>query len=114
MQTFEKYKLEFAYFPLFLLQALRLGVRSRIKMMRFERSIVGRVLLMKHKFTGEQYALKELNAVADQQARRTAGNELRIAQRHASGTQHLVGLLNAFFIDGKICGFQCMTSTKSL
>ena len=67
------------------------------------RGAFGRVLLMKHKFTGEQYALKELNAVADQQARRTAGNELRIAQRHASGTQHLVGLLNAFFIDGKIC-----------
>lgn len=67
------------------------------------RGASGRVVLMKHKATGEQYALKELAALADSDARRQAQNELRIAQRHASATDHLVGLIDAYFVDDKIC-----------
>ena len=67
------------------------------------RGASGRVMLMRHKATGEQYALKELAAVADQDARHQAANELKIAQKHASNTDHLVSLIDAFFVNGQIC-----------
>jgi len=41
--------------------------------------------------------------VADAEARRQASNELRIAHSHASITDHLVGLIDAYFVNDKIC-----------
>jgi len=67
------------------------------------RGASGRVVLMKHKQTGDLYALKELDVVADPDARHQASNELRIAHSHACATDHLVNLMDAFFVDGKIC-----------
>ena len=32
-----------------------------------------------------------------------ASNELRIAHSHSCATDHLVNLIDAFFVDGKIC-----------
>ena len=66
------------------------------------RGASGRVILMRHRQTGDIYALKELAAVADADARHQATNELRIAQRHAANSDHLVALIDAYFVDGKI------------
>ena len=62
----------------------------------------GRVLLMKHSRGGDFYALKEMSAVADQDARRMAINEIKIAHRHAKACDNLVATLDAYYNEGKI------------
>ena len=67
------------------------------------RGATGRVVLMKHRQTGELFALKELDALASHDARHQASNELRIAHKHATLCDNLVSLKDAYFVDGKIC-----------
>ena len=62
----------------------------------------GKVLLVRHKRGDEHYALKEMAAVADRDARLMAVNEIRIAKRHAKACDQLVATLDAFYVDGKI------------
>ena len=62
----------------------------------------GKVLLVRHKRGDEHYALKEMAAVADRDARLMAVNEIRIANRHAKACDQLVATLDAFYVDGKI------------
>lgn len=67
----------------------------------------GRVFLVTHRRTKEQYALKQLTALADKAARHQALNELRIATNHCGKaedgkTEHLVRLVDAFFHEGNI------------
>ena len=50
----------------------------------------GKVLLVRHKRGDEHYALKEMAAVADRDARLMAVNEIRIANRHAKACDQLV------------------------
>ena len=66
------------------------------------RGASGRVVLMKHRRTGELFALKELDAIANHDARHQASNELRIAHKHATLCDNLVSLKDAYFVDGKI------------
>ena len=49
------------------------------------RGASGRVFLVRHRQTGEMYAMKELTAMADEDTRHMAVNELRIA--HTAGKQ---------------------------
>ena len=62
----------------------------------------GKVLLVRHKRGDEHYAIKEMAAVADRDARLMAVNEIRIAKRHAKACDQLVATLDAFYVDGKI------------
>ena len=62
----------------------------------------GKVLLMRHSRSAEHYALKEMSAVADRDARQMAINEIRIAQKHAKACEHLVATIDAYYVDGKI------------
>ena len=73
-------------------------VRERV----LGRGATSKVFLMRHATTGRLLAVKELTAMADDDTRRMAVNELRIAHRHAHA-QHLVNFVDAFFADGKIC-----------
>ena len=94
------------------------------------RGASGKVVLMRNARTNERYALKELEAIADESARHQvrvsrlriacnpsfhcdlsglitttlsqASTELRIAHSHASTNEHLVGLIDAYFVEGKI------------
>ena len=59
------------------------------------RGASGSVVLMKHKETGERYALKELAAASSSDARKMAVNELRLAHQHAAQNAHLVGFVDA-------------------
>ena len=67
------------------------------------RGATSKVFLSKHKPSGAMYAVKELNAMADDDTRRMACNELRIAHKHASHAEHLVHFFDAFFANDKIC-----------
>ncbi len=62
----------------------------------------GTVYLVKHRTTGDQYALKQLTAMANENTRRQAVNELQIAQKHASHSDHLVRFIDAYFHNGAI------------
>ena len=67
------------------------------------RGATAKVWLMRHKLTGQLLAVKELTAMADDDTRRMAVNELRISHKHARHAHYLVRFLDAFFHDGKIC-----------
>ena len=67
------------------------------------RGATSRVFLAKHKPTGHLYAVKELNAMADDDTRHMACNELRIAHKHAAHAEHLVHFVDAYFSNDKIC-----------
>lgn len=67
------------------------------------RGATSRVFLAKHRPTGTLYAVKELNAMADDDTRRMACNELRIAHKHAAHAEHLVHFVDAYFSNDKIC-----------
>ncbi|KAL1520278.1 hypothetical protein AB1Y20_023745 [Prymnesium parvum] len=62
--------------------------------------VSARVYLVEHRRTGEQFALKELTAMADTDARHMAVNELKIA--HNAHCPHLIRFVDAFFNEGKI------------
>ena len=67
------------------------------------RGATSKVYLVRHRPTGDTYALKELNAMAHADTRRMAINELRIAHKHAQQAEHLVHFVDAFFSGEKIC-----------
>jgi serine/threonine protein kinase len=67
------------------------------------RGATSKVVLAKHRPTSALYAVKELNALADDDTRRMACNELRIAHKHASHADHLVHFVDAFFHNDRIC-----------
>ena len=48
-------------------------------------------------------AVKELSALADEDTRRMAVNEIKIANRHAKHAEHLVKTVDAYFHNDKIC-----------
>ena len=60
-----------------------------------------KVFLAKHKVTGALYAVKELNAMADEDTRHMAVNELKIANGHVA--ENLVRFVDAYFHNDKIC-----------
>ena len=62
-----------------------------------------KVYLAKHRFTGELFAVKELSAMADEDTRSMAVNEIKIANRHAAHAEHLVKTVDAYFHNDKIC-----------
>jgi len=62
--------------------------------------VSAKVYLAKHKRTGQVYALKELTAIADTDARHMAVNELQIARN--AHCPHLIQFIDAFFNEGKI------------
>jgi hypothetical protein len=62
-----------------------------------------KVWLATRKSTGEQLAVKELNAMADEDTRKMAINELQIANKHAAHAEHLVRFVDAYFDNDKIC-----------
>ena len=81
-------------------EGVRLGELTREGLLG--RGASGRVVLMRHTRTNERYAFKELDAVAHESAREQASTELRIAQSQACASEHLVGLIDAYFVEGKI------------
>ena len=62
-----------------------------------------KVFLAKHATTGQLYAVKELMAMADEDTRHMAVNEIKIANKHAAHAEHLVKTVDAYFHKDKIC-----------
>ena len=62
-----------------------------------------RVFLAKHRSSAQLFAVKELAAMADEDTRHMAVNELKIANRHAAHAEHLVRFVDAYFHNDKIC-----------
>ena len=52
---------------------------------------------------GMAEAVKELAAMADEDTRHMAVNELKIANKHAAHAEHLVRFVDAYFHNDKIC-----------
>jgi hypothetical protein len=67
------------------------------------RGATSKVFLATHAPSGRTFAVKELSAMADDDTRRMAVNELRIAHRHAAHAEHLVHFVDAYFAADKIC-----------
>jgi len=62
-----------------------------------------KVYLARRRGTDEYFAVKELNAMADEDTRHMAVNELKIANKHAAHAEHLVRFVDAYFHNDKIC-----------
>lgn len=62
-----------------------------------------RVYLCRHRRTGELLALKELTAMASSDARHQALNEIALAQRHETRSEHLIRFIDAYFDQGNVC-----------
>ena len=62
-----------------------------------------KVYLSRRASTGQLFAVKELNAMADEDTRHMAVNELKIANKHAAHAEHLVRFVDAYFHNDKIC-----------
>ena len=67
------------------------------------RGASGRVYLMRHRRDADRrYALKELQTLADDGARKQVVNEMKIARKHQAHTAHVVKMVDAYFVDGKL------------
>ena len=63
-----------------------------------------KVFLARHRDSGALFAVKELNAMADEDTRHMAVNELKIANKHAAlEAPNLVRFVDAYFHNDKIC-----------
>jgi len=74
-----------------------LSMEDLEKIKKLGQGTSGKVFLMRHRSTGELYAVKYLDAIADEDTRRMAVNELKIAHRHARKADHLVHFVDAFY-----------------
>ena len=70
------------------------------KMRQLGAGASAKVYLAKHRQTGDVFALKELTAIADTDARHMAVNELKIAR--SAHCPNLIQFIDAFFNEGKI------------